>query len=100
MILIESKSSEFKQDLIDYLNMTGYKTYADRLVYYKFILADVYRNYPCEVAFMIPETGEIVLNPSLANLPDYLGGRNYSLKQCSVAVRHELLHFLLYHQQR
>lgn len=85
-----------KEYVIAMLIDEGYGTYAKRLKEFTFIVADKWRGAYCDVAFMIPETGEIVINPSfLVDAPD---GKIF--KQLSLVVRHELLHFLLVHEKR
>jgi len=54
-----------KTFLIDLLRSQGYKTFADRLEYYKLIIADRYHGWPISVAAMSQVAPEIIINPNM-----------------------------------
>lgn len=85
-----------KEQLIEHLIENGYGTYAKRLKEFEVIVADMYNGVPIEVAAMFPYGGEIVINPGFFDDPD----EEHAMNQLSVIIRHELLHFLLTHEQR
>ena len=82
-----------KEKLIDMLISEGYGTYAKRLKEFDILVADIYHNSPIDVAAMFPYSGEIVINTAF--LED-----DETFSQLSIIIRHELLHFLLMHEQR
>ena len=86
---------EIKQQVISLLIEEGYGTYADRLKEFDLLVTDFWHGHPVSVALMSPDTGEICINPAFA-VPE----NDLIFKQLSVVVRHELLHFLLMHEQR
>jgi hypothetical protein len=85
-----------KEKLIEHLISQGYGTYAKRLKEFDVIVADIFNGVPIEVAAMFPYSGEIIINPGFFDDPD----EEHALNQLSVVIRHELLHFLLTHEQR
>lgn len=82
-----------KEQLIEMLIDEGYGTYAKRLKEFDIIVADIYQGTPIEVAAMFPYLGDIVINPAF--LAD-----DETFSQLSIIIRHELLHFLLMHENR
>ena len=90
-----------KQKIIELLLEEGYGTYAKRFQRLNFVVADFYKGTYCPVAFMSPNDMTIVINPYLVSdmLNDDQNDRPI-FKQVSVLIRHELLHFLLCHEQR
>lgn len=93
--------------IINYLNEEGYATYARRLQNYRLVLASMVGNHYIKVACMLPDTGDIYVNPAMLDLYGVgYGVRDEKKKiaklweQLSVVIRHELLHFLLNHQER
>lgn len=98
--LIESLSSTWKSRIILYLKQEGYVTYANRLEDIKFIIADMYHGERIEVAAMIAERAEMVINPAMVDTSYFQGQTKKMMDQLSVLVRHELLHFLLVHSKR
>jgi hypothetical protein len=82
-----------KEKIIEMLISEGYGTYARRLKEFDFLVTDFYEGEPVEVAFMVPDTGEICISPAFLE-------NDKTFSQLSVIVRHELLHFLLMHEQR
>jgi hypothetical protein len=85
-----------KEQLIEHLIDNGYGTYAKRLKEFDVIVADMYNGVPIEVAAMFPYGYEIVINPGFLDDPD----EDHAMNQLSVIIRHEVLHFLLTHEQR
>ncbi len=89
------RDKEIKECIIEMLISEGYGTYADRLKEFDLLVTDFWHGHPVGVALMSAETGEICINPDFADPTNDL-----IFKQLSVVVRHELLHFLLMHEQR
>ena len=85
-----------KEQLIERLIADGYGTYAKRLKEFDVYVADIFDGVPIKTAAMFPDTGDIVINPGFFNLPD----EEQAWNQLSVLIRHEMLHFLLVHEQR
>ena len=85
-----------KEKLIEHLIDNGYGTYAKRLKEFEVIVADIFNGVPIEVAAMFPYSGEIVINSGFLDDPN----EAHAMDQLSVIIRHELLHFLLTHEQR
>ena len=85
-----------KEQLIEHLIDNGYGTYAKRLKEFDVYVAEMYEGIYIGTAAMFPETGDIVINPGWFDDPD----ENRAMDQLSVLIRHELLHFLLVHEQR
>lgn len=86
-----------KDYVIQLLLSEGYGTYAERLQDIQFHCVHVYKGSYCAVAFMSPKDMCMVVNPGFT--VDMLSfGPIFS--QLSVIVRHELLHFLLCHEDR
>jgi hypothetical protein len=82
-----------KEKLIDMLISEGYGTYAKRLKEFDVLVADIYHGTPIEVAAMFPYSGEIVINSGFLDDDE-------TFSQLSIIIRHELLHFLLMHENR
>lgn len=97
---------QYKQAVQDYLTDQGYKMFADRLEYYDFHVAEIYKGAYCGSAFMIPNENAIVVNPGFFELKSNPGDKDYEkeytlqMDRVSVLVRHEILHFLLGHELR
>ncbi len=90
---MNSRDHQVKEMVLDMLIKEGYGTYAKRLKDYEFIVADFYKGTYIDVAAMFPDLGAIVINPGFLDSEELF-------KQLSVVIRHELLHFLLVHEQR
>lgn len=73
-----------KNFLMRLLSSDGYPTYAK--IFSRFDLN--FTNDPSVVAYMVPDKGVVVINRALDE------------KQCSVVIRHEILHDYLRHEKR
>lgn len=104
--LVESTVETTKEIIRNYLIQEGYGTYAKRLAAYKFYIADVWHEHYIAVAAMFPDYAEVVINPAMVDATkmfvagDARDDVTKMMDQLSVLIRHELLHFLLVHQQR
>lgn len=102
----EFSASEAKAAIIDHLEKQGYKTYAERLKAFNFVIADYYKGAYCQVAFFMFDDNTVCINPSMISAVavkapnDNKSGWKKMFDQLSVLIRHELLHFLLRHSVR
>lgn len=92
-----------KQQLIAYLREQGFGSYAKCLMELgHFVVADMYDGAPCRTAWMCAKESTMCVNPGFFELKDLNSEeeKDHMMKQLSVIVRHELLHYLLEHEIR
>lgn len=103
MRLIESDlSKSVKYQVIEYLNDTGYHTYAQRLSNFKFVVGDIVDGEAVGTAWMNSQTGTMAISSGFIETvsPNSDVLTEHCLKQLSVLCRHEMLHYLLAHMFR
>ena len=93
---------DYKQLIISHLLDQGFKSYAQRFMDIKFVVAEMYDGSLCPTAFMVPKKNVICINPGFFDVqdPDNQAEIDKRLDLISVVIRHELLHFLLSHEKR
>lgn len=92
-----------KQELIKYLREQGFGSYAKCLMSLEhFVVADMYDGSPCRSAWMCAKKSTMCVNPGFFELkdPNSKAEQGRMMKQLSVIVRHELLHYILEHEIR
>lgn len=95
-------NEQIKNIVIKHLLENGFYTYAARFKDIDFYVTEMYKGDYCYSAFMSPDDNCIVINPGFFELqnPSDPDEQEQALKQVSVLIRHELLHFLLGHERR